>query len=375
MVEPFALYVHIPFCLARCAYCDFNTYAGLERLMPDYAAALRTEIRAAPRGELRTLYFGGGTPSILPLDLWEAIWAELRAAFSVPPQAEVTLEANPGTVTRPYLRRLRELGVNRLSLGVQSAHDDELRFLGRIHTWAEAVQGVEQARAAGFDNLSLDFIYGLPHQSLRRWEETLRAALALEVEHLSLYALTVEEGTPLAGWIAAGRVAPPDDDLAAEMYELAEGMLGGAGFEHYEISNWAKPGRRCRHNLVYWRSEPWLGLGAGATSWWGGRRWSNVRHPAEYAARIARGEPLAVEAEEIGERLAMGEAMMMGLRLGDGVSEAWFRRRFGRGLEEVFGSKLSLLQEQGLLVWDGRTARLTPRGRLLGNRVFGRFLP
>jgi len=400
-----AIYIHLPFCRSRCAYCDFNTYAGLDHLIPAYVDALCAELRAAPRVRARTLYFGGGTPSIIPLGLLAELFRALALAFHVPADAEVTLEANPGTVTAAYLRGLRELGVNRLSLGVQSAHDGELRLLGRAHTWAEAVEAVEAARAAGFDNLNLDFIYGLPAQPLSRWRETLEAALRLGPDHLSLYALTVEEGTPLERRIARGELPPVDEDLAAGMYELAEAVLSGAGYFHYEISNWARLGARgrgpeaggwwepgarnpepetlsegvspfvCRHNLVYWRNEPYLGFGAGAASWWGGRRWSNVRHPAEYIARLRVGRSPAAECEEIAPRLEMGETMMMGLRLAEGVRDDRFRARFGQGLEETFGGELARLRDLGLLEWDGEAARLTPRGRLLGNQVFQWFLP
>lgn len=395
-----AIYVHVPFCRTRCAYCDFNTYAGLDHLIPAYVDALCDEIHAAPPARAHTVYFGGGTPSILPLDLLAELLHALRLTFHVSPDAEVTLEANPGTVTPQYLHGLRELGVNRLSLGVQSAHDEELHLLGRIHTWAEGVEAVEAARTAGFDNLNLDFIYGLPAQSLARWRETLTAALGLKPEHLSLYALAVEEGTPLAGRIARGELQAADDDLAAAMYELAEEMLADAGYFHYEISNWARsrcsprsatrnhhrwwPGGPrasedvspfvCRHNLTYWRNEPYLGFGAGAASWWGAQRWTNVRHPTAYIARVQAGRFPAHEVEDIPPRLQMGETMMMGLRLAEGVNDIRFRARFGLGLEDVFGEDMVRLRDLGLLRWDGKAAWLTARGRLLGNQVFQHFL-
>ena len=370
-----AIYVHIPFCLRRCTYCNFNTYAGLGRLIPDYIEAVQKEIERAPETRALTLYFGGGTPSLLSPPQVETLLTTVRRRFGLPPEAEVTLEANPGTVDPDRLRRFRDLGINRLSLGVQSAHDDELRLLGRLHTWTEAVEAVRAAREAGFDNLNLDFIYGLPGQTLDRWRATLEAALRLEPNHLSLYALTVEEGTPLADRIARGDLPPPDDDLAAEMYELAEEMLMEAGYVHYEISNWAQPSHECRHNLTYWRNEPYLGFGAGAASWWAGRRWTNVHHPAEYIARVSQGESPVDEAEPIPPQLEMGETMMMGLRLMEGVSDARFRGSFGLGLEDVYGDELAEMQRLGLLTWDGEAARLTRRGRLLGNQVFQRFLP
>ena len=407
-----ALYVHVPFCRARCAYCDFNTYAGLESLLPAYVAAACREIEVAGDrwGYLAvpTVYLGGGTPSILPIELLAELFQASRSAFYVPEDAEISLEANPGTVGREELHGLREVGINRLSLGVQSTHDDELHLLGRIHTWGQAVETVNVARASGFDNLNLDFIFGLPGQTLARWRETLKTALSLEPEHLSLYALSVEEGTPLARQIASGELPAPDEDLAADMYELAEEMLTGAGFFHYEISNWARRGDTgqlttieprdwwpesqtssetvspyvCRHNLTYWRNELWLGVGAGAHSWLNGRRWANVRHPQEYIAALTQGDepgsaPACVppgEAETIDKQLEMGETMMMGLRLAEGMDDARFRARFGVGLEAAFGKVLARLQDQGLLSWDGHTTRLTARGRLLGNQVFASFV-
>ena len=395
-----ALYVHVPFCQARCAYCDFSTYAGLESLIPAYVAALCREIEHAGQqwGHLAvpTIYFGGGTPSLLPSELLSILFDTLRFTFHVSDDAEITLEANPGTVSTEWLYRLRTLGVNRLSLGVQSAHDDELHLLGRIHTWAQAVETVAAARAAGFDNLNLDFIYGLPGHALARWQETLEAALTLGLEHLSLYCLGVEEGTPLEKRIAAGELPPPDDDLAAEMYTLAEERLAEAGYFHYEISNWARAdpegGRwwwpehatsatseavspfMCRHNLTYWRNEPWLGLGAGAHSWLNGRRWANVRHPQDFVAALEQGRTPVAESEPIDHRLAMGETMMLGLRLAEGVDSDRFHTRFGIALETAFGEELAQLRDLGLLNWDGHVARLTARGRLLGNQVFMRFV-
>ncbi|HEY77047.1 MAG TPA: radical SAM family heme chaperone HemW [Thermoflexia bacterium] len=387
-----AIYVHIPFCLRRCTYCAFNTYAGLAHLIPGYVDALRAEMGQAPRVRAHTLYFGGGTPSLLHPEQVGLLVEAVRHHFSLPDDAEISLEANPGTVDLDSLRGLRAAGVSRLSLGVQSAHDDELRLLGRLHTWDQAIEAFHTARRAGFTNINLDFIYGLPGQTLDRWRRTLEAALDLLPEHLSLYALSVEEGTPLERAIATGRLPAPDPDLAAEMYELAEGMLEKAGYAHYEISNWARrpvgapppSGRRrseevspsaCRHNLTYWRNEPYLGFGAGAASWWAGRRWTNTSHPAEYIARVNRGESPIDEIETIPPRLEMGETMMMGLRLMEGVSDDRFRQRFGVGLADVYGSELTEMQRLGLLIWDGATARLTRRGRLLGNQVFQRFLP
>ncbi|MCX8066276.1 MAG: radical SAM family heme chaperone HemW [Anaerolineae bacterium] len=376
VVPEVALYLHIPFCRTRCSYCGFNTYAGLEHRISDYVEALCREIQDAPFARARTVYFGGGTPSLLSLEGLTRLLVCLRGHFLFPEDVEITLEANPGTVGWAYLQGLRDLGVNRLSLGVQSVHPEELRLLGRLHTWADAVGAFQMAREARFENLNVDLIYGIPGQTMARWQRSVESVLQLEPDHLSLYALTLEEGTPLASQVARGLLPSPDDDLAAEMYEWARERLREAGYIHYELSNWARSeSRMCRHNLTYWHNEPYLGFGAGAASWWSGRRWTNVRHPEEYIHRIERGFSVADEVEEISQELEMAETMMMGLRLIRGVSDERFRARFGVGLEEAFGDQLRRFVRAGLLEWDGRVARLTPRGHLLGNQVFQAFLP
>ncbi len=375
---PLSLYLHIPFCRRRCSYCDFNTYAGLEDLFASYTSALADEVRHAGRGErVTTIFFGGGTPSILPVALVADLLAACRDVFAVDADAEISLEANPGTLDEARLAALRRLGINRLSLGVQSAQPDELALLGRLHSFDQARRAVAMARATGFENLSLDLIYGLPRQALAHWRATLEAVLSppMQPDHLSAYCLTVEEGTPLADWVTSSQVPEPDPDLAAEMYELTEATLDAAGFIHYEISNWARPGRECRHNLVYWRDGAYLGFGAGAHSHRAARRWWNVLAPAEYIARLQAGESPQAAAEEIGPAQAMGETMMLGLRLSEGVGAAAFRARFGRDLDQVYARPLEELAAAGLIQWDGQRARLTARGRLLGNQVFARFLP
>ncbi len=394
-----ALYIHIPFCRQRCTYCDFNTYTGLLDLRTAYTEALLEEMalhaRRYPDLQATSLYLGGGTPSLLPVEsvarLIEAAWRH----FALSAAAEISVEANPGTLTGEMLLALRRAGANRLSLGVQSARAEELALLGRIHTWEEVVGTVGAAREVGFENLSLDLIFGLPGQALEAWEETLSGTLALQPDHLSLYALTLEPGTPLAGRVSAGELPAPDADLAAQMYERATERLHVAGFWQYEISNWARgieappapwalpPGGQSegigptvsRHNLTYWRNRSWLGLGAGAHSWLEGRRWSSLPHPSAYISRLrAQGLPL-LEEETISGALERGETMMMGLRLAEGVTEARFRRRFGVGFAETFGGVIERFGRLGLLSWDGRRLRLTAAGRLLGNPIFAEFLP
>jgi oxygen-independent coproporphyrinogen-3 oxidase len=406
-----AVYIHVPFCLARCTYCDFNSYTGLESRMGKYVDALCQEIYAAGRrlglSPVETVYFGGGTPSLLPLERLEDLMTSLQGTFGLLPGVEVTLEANPGTVARARLEGLRRIGVNRLSLGVQSVHQDELDLLGRLHTWPQAVDAFALAREVGFESLNVDLIFGLPGQSLASWRKTLEEVLQLDPTHLSLYGLSLEHGTPLAERVLRGEVPAPSDDTAACMYELAERLLAQAGFFHYEISNWAALNRQrgvmrrsarrrsgpwwpegsdlmlvsedfsrfvCRHNLAYWRNQPWLGLGAGAHSWLSKTRSANLRHPDAYVRALARGEMPVAEREEIDLRLEMGETMMMGIRLAEGARDVQFRARFGIGLAEAFGDQLAGLVTIGLITWDGQAARLTARGRLLGNHVFAEFL-
>ncbi len=295
-----ALYLHIPFCRHRCSYCDFNTYTTVGELQAPYVAALIEEIRrvgaAAPaRPAVPTVFFGGGTPSLLAPEEVAAILGAAREAFDLSPEAEITLEANPETVDVDRLAGFRAAGVNRISYGVQSADAEELALLGREHDFATAIRAVEAAREAGFDNLNLDLIYGLPGQSVGDWQRTLDAVLASAatmpvVTHISLYCLTIEPGTPMQRWLHNGTIMAPDPDTAADQYEAACRAMAGAGFDHYEISNWARPGRECRHNLVYWRNEPYLGLGAGAHGLAGGYRYQVVRLPRAYIKRITNYE-------------------------------------------------------------------------------------
>jgi oxygen-independent coproporphyrinogen-3 oxidase len=400
-MAPNSIYLHTPFCRHRCAYCDFNTYAGLNGLIPDYTRALCQEIEysAASSGErlgVHTVFFGGGTPSLLPVDALIAILGSLNRSFTLADDLELTLEANPGTLSLDYLRSLRSLGVNRLSLGMQSADPGELRLLEREHGYQDVVQAVEWARRAGFENLNLDLIFGLPYQSLESWQRSLRLAVGLQVQHLSLYALTLEHGTPMQHWVSRGLLSEPDPDVAAEMYEWAGEYLETNGYHQYEISNWARRDTAgnilaCRHNLQYWRCLPYLGFGAGAHGYAANSRLANVLSPQTYLARLNNIQPSTLnlqpvfpktpataQAELIDRHAEMGEVMMMGLRLtAEGVSRAAFLERFGEPLETAYGPQIERLVVAGLLEWGGEDRdilRLTKRGRLLGNRVFMEFV-
>jgi oxygen-independent coproporphyrinogen III oxidase len=395
LLESVSLYLHIPFCHAKCHYCDFNSYAGMLGLREAYVDALEREITfagqrarrtdGAPR-RCRTVFLGGGTPSLLAPEQIARLLAATRRAFALDGDAEITMEANPGAIEYGQLDDVRGAGVNRLSFGAQSFDPNLLRWMGRIHTVDEIGAAVAAARRAGFTNLNLDFIFALPGQSARTWEDTLERAVALAPEHLSLYSLIVEEGTPLHRWVADGRVRPVEDDLAADMYELAAARLTAAGYNQYEISNWSTPGHACQHNLTYWRNLPYIGLGAGAHGWYGGQRYSEARPIRAYLRLVessCAGDPAAaalpaaavVECETITPELEMAETAMVGLRLVEGLALPDFAARFGRTFAETLGARVADVRALGLLEEHGDHLRLTERGRLLGNEVFERVLP
>jgi oxygen-independent coproporphyrinogen-3 oxidase len=409
-MESHSVYIHIPFCRHRCAYCDFNTYAGLDHLIPEYVIALQKEIQvltqsAIVRFPVHTVYFGGGTPSLLPVSEIAKILHTLEACFDLALDAEISLEANPGSLSLSYLHDLHAVGVNRLSLGMQSAHPRELAFLERQHRFDDILESVRWSRQVGFDNLSLDLIFGLPEQPLEIWEESLNVGLKLAPENFSLYALTLEQGTPMHNWATRGLIPTPDPDQAAEMYELACEKLAAVGYVQYEISNWARrklergtasrsplhsppstPELACQHNMQYWRNQPYFGFGAGAHGFVGGFRVSNTLAPVTYAQRLSQSKnlpsfprtPATVSAESIDHQTEMNETMMMGLRLTqDGVSRTAFQTRFGVDMRQVYADPINKFIGLELLEWreeDEDILRLTPRGYLLSNQVFSEFI-
>jgi oxygen-independent coproporphyrinogen-3 oxidase len=377
MGQDIALYIHFPFCRRRCSYCSFVSYQGREADIPDYVKALNKELAIRAAGQrLRSIYFGGGTPSLLSPKQVREILSFAHSHFTVDAGAEITLEANPGTIDRQSLAAIKATGINRLSLGVQSLDDDELALLGRIHTASEAREAVRLARNAGFTNLSFDLIYGLPDQALAGWRRTLDEAIDLNPEHISLYPLTLEYDAPL--WIATqqGKVPPTDPDFTADQYELAQDTLQEHGYNHYEISNWAKEGYECRHNLVYWHNLPYLGVGVAAHSYIDGRRLSNTEDLDSYLNAFSGNLPPARELdEEIGPELQLSETVILGLRLSEGIGLDDIERRFGIDLLRHYQQQINETATLGLLEYSGQHIRLTRRGRLLGNEVFWRFLP
>jgi oxygen-independent coproporphyrinogen-3 oxidase len=398
---PIGLYIHIPFCARKCPYCDFNTYAGLGSLHERTVSALCSELASwgsrVDGRPIASVFIGGGTPTVLSNASLQQLVDTVHRAFALAGNCEISVEANPGTVDRGKFRLLRDLGVNRLSIGVQSFQTQELQFLGRIHDTDDVYAAYEAARSADFDNINLDFIFGLPNQGRASWENTLARALALEPDHLSLYSLIVEPDTPLFEWVETGIVTEPDDDLAAELYEVALERLETGGYEQYEVSNWARtgsekqsgrqtvPGRACRHNLLYWRNQEYVGIGPGAHSHLRRRdedgatvsqRWSNIKPVAEYVSCIEIGESVIESSEVVDPRGSMGETMMLGLRLvNEGVSYRRFEQLHGIQITDTFADELATLQRQGLLIVEPDRVRLTRRGLMIGNQVFAAFLP
>jgi len=389
--QKLSLYFHIPFCLSKCYYCDFNSYTRLSWLIPQYIDALKKEMQLYAKDawefEVKTIYFGGGTPSLLPAKSIAYMLESCSKLFNMPSNLEVTLEANPGTIDQSFLTQLRQSGVNRLSLGVQSFSDSELKLLGRIHSAVEARKAYLTARETGFENINTDLLYALPWQTIKDWQNNLVEVTKLNPEHLSLYPLTLEPGTPLANAVASGSLPKPNADLAADMYLLASDKLAKEGYNHYEISNWALPEKECQHNLTYWKNEPYLGFGAGAHSYLGGYRWANVLAPIEYVKRLSNTEtkasqeayfnnPLVDNIEHIDGDLEIAEAVILGLRLDDGVNLADFAHRFGVELYSIYQEQqINELVELGLIAKNEHGIRLTTKGKLLGNEVFLHFLP
>jgi oxygen-independent coproporphyrinogen-3 oxidase len=379
---PIGLYLHIPFCAHICPYCDFNTYTGQEGLIPRYVDTLVLDIErqgeALGHRPVQSIFFGGGTPSLLESEQIGRILAQANASFAVAPDAEVTLEANPNSVDEAYFAGLRRAGVNRLSIGVQTLHRRGLRVLGRQHEAADAERALRAARAAGFDNLSLDLIFGWPGQTRDDWRRDLDTVLAWNdrPDHLSLYSLIVEPGTPMADAVDRGILQVLDDDATADLYEDAIAILDRAGWIHYEVANWTRtPGLESAHNRLYWRNGEYAAFGAGAHGRIGATRVMNHLLPLAYIQAIETGQPPHSNAEELSPEMRIGETMMLGLRLlHEGVTFDEFAARHGRDLRELFRPQLDELARLGLLAETERGVLLTHRGLMVANDVCARFL-
>ena len=390
------LYVHVPFCKTKCPYCDFNTYQGIENLIEPFLPAITSEITcwgdALAHPPVKSVFFGGGTPSYLPPGDIERILVAIQSSFQVDPAAEISIEANPGDLDEAACAGILNQGVNRLSIGVQSLDNDLLNLLGRRHQASEAVEAFQSARQAGFDNVNLDLMYGLPNQSMEQWQKTLSSLIELTPEHISLYALTIEEGTPMHRWAAEGKIPEPDSDLAADMYQHAREVLAEAGYHHYEISNWSLPDRACEHNLVYWENGPYLGVGPGAHSRLGDYRFWTVLSPRDYNTKAATWadsgvQPLAdlVETalqgiptlggwEHLSLETTCSETMFLGLRLLDGLNLSEASAIAGTDLAKKFQTPIQECLNLGLLEQDGDCLKLTMQTYLVANQAFTRFL-
>jgi oxygen-independent coproporphyrinogen III oxidase len=372
-----ALYIHLPFCRRKCQYCSFVSFPKRDGDIPGYIDALVNEMRLRSNHEqVNTIYFGGGTPSLVPVDFYVKLLINIKRIFSLDPAAEISIEANPGTVNEAYLNNLKRAGFNRLSLGIQSLNDEELSLLGRIHTAHEAIEAVKMARHAGFDNINLDLIYGLPGQQPDTWRESLDKVIELNPEHLSLYALTLEEDAPLQILIDSGSLSPIDPDVSADQYELAEDVLEKSGYKHYEISNWAKDGKECRHNLIYWCNLPYLGIGVAAHSSLNGHRLANTSDLDRYLSDyLDQPQFNPVMDEKINPDLELAETIILGLRLCAGINPRDIKNRYGIDIVDRYRNQIKETKEAGLLEQADGKLRLTSRGRLLSNQVFWRFLP
>ena len=386
--SPHSLYLHIPFCSARCSYCAFNTYVDLNHLIPAYVDALCGELDAVaatrPKLETHTVYFGGGTPSLLNPRQFERLLQRIHDAVALSPLCEISLEANPDDLDVAYLRALRGLGFNRLSIGMQSANARILRLFERQHDLLAVEQAVAAARQASFDNVSLDVIFASPGESLADWSTTVGAVIDLAPEHVSMYGLELKGGTALRQLVDAGGLPQPDDDDFADMYEYASERLERAGYEQYEISNWARPGQACQHNLQYWRNLPYLGLGAGAHGFAGGYRYSTITAPQRYIEALSAQPsealdfpltPAVAKHTLVDEATDLYETLMMGLRLTrEGINRPGFQRRFGSDIVAMFPDAVERLELLGMLDVQRDRVRLSRAGRLLSNGVIREFV-
>lgn len=370
------LYIHVPFCLKKCNYCDFVSYPRTDGEVDTYLTGLRREagLRSSLNIRPNTVFVGGGTPTCLDNSQIKRVLDYVSTFFPPREGAEYTVEANPGTVTADKLSVLREAGVNRLSIGVQACQQELLARLGRLHTFDQAAGAVKLARRAGFENINLDLIFSIPGQTLEDWLGCLNRVLSLKPEHIATYSLQLEESTPLGRAVATGKLQASDEEGELAMYKGVISLLKEAGYRHYEVSNFALPGRECRHNLLYWHNGQYLGLGPGAHSRLGNLRWCNHPGVAGYAAALSAGQVPEFEREDLSRRVMMAETIIMGLRLRRGLSLAGFEGRFGCRLEAVYAAELSRLKEMGLVEIRNGNLRVTSAGLPLANIVFREFV-
>ena len=367
-----SVYIHIPFCATKCYYCAFNTYAFHKEQAKVYLTALRTEMELyAPETDpLQTIFIGGGTPSILSADSLTQLFADIHQHFQITPNAEITVECNPGTVDAEKLRVMRDNGVNRLSFGLQAMQDDTLKQLGRIHTVDEFLQSYRLAREGGFENINIDLIFALPDQKMEAWHYTLNEVISLEPAHISAYNLVMEETTPFYEWWQAGELHLPSEDTEADMFQYTIETLTTHGYMHYEICNFARPDHYAKHNLVYWNNQPCIGLGVGASGYVNGVRYSNIRGIAPYIDELSeRNKPVA-DTERLTGHAEKSETLMLALRKREGISLDVYQNRFGEDIEVTFEDIVKKWLDLKLLERTTTHLRLTPRGLFLANEIF-----
>ncbi len=373
-----ALYLHIPFCKTKCCYCSFNSFAAREELYASYISAVKTEITrlAEKQGRcaLETFFIGGGTPTVLDSDQLVQLIKHVETQFDFTPDIEISLEANPGTVGESDLKKLKNGGVNRLSLGVQSFDDRELRILGRCHTCSEAEKAIKAAQNCGIENINLDLMYGLPGQDSESWHRSLDMALSLNLKHLSLYQLTVEPGTPLEKYIVSGKLSLSTEDDIAEMDQLTDRLIQKTRLNQYEISNYAEEGAECRHNINYWLNNEYFAAGAGSVSYLCGLREKRVLDPAKYINLISRGESVILESEKLSLTASFRESVVIGLRMNRGVSLKELYSRYSINLKEHYGATLTRLVNLSLLILKGDRLQITDKGRPFANTIMSELV-
>ncbi len=373
-----SLYIHIPFCATKCSYCSFNSYAGLEALQDRYVECLLAEMEGVASGAtvepLCTMFLGGGTPSVLPASLLIKLLGHSSRYFPCKQSTEISMEINPGTVDLEKLDCLKRAGINRISFGVQSFIDTELAKINRMHSSQEAMAAIGMAQSAGFDNVSLDLMYGLPGQTQASWRQSLETAISLGVKHLSLYQLTVEEKTPMHKMVVEGRIMLPDEDILVEMDEITRGLTIENGLLQYEISNYAQTGFQCRHNIAYWENAEYYGFGAGAVSCVGGCRKRNIADPLLYCEVIESGRQVVIEEETLESEASFRETVIMGLRMNRGVSLLSLRQRYEKDVVDYYGETLQALIAAKLIEQGTDYLFLTQKGRVFANVVMAELV-
>lgn len=376
--DKIAVYIHIPFCKSKCAYCDFNSYQGKEYLQEAYFKALKREMTGflchAEKKIITSVFFGGGTPSYVDYVYITDVLEYLFSNFRIDENVEISIEANPKTVDLKKLLAYKSSGINRLSIGLQSFDDELLKKLGRVHNSEDFLKTLELSHKVGFDNINADLIFGLPMQTMKHWKHTVKNILRQEITHISCYSLKIEEGTPFFDMLQNKEIILPDDELEREMYYLSKKEFEIAGFKHYEISNFAKDGYECKHNIVYWKCRPYIGFGAGAHSYFDGERFNNVHNIEQYIEGITKNGTAKENVQKISQDEAQKEFMMLGFRLVDGISCSEFDRRFHKNIFIQYEKEITELIDKGLINIEGDFIRLSQKGLDFANEVFMEFV-